>query len=354
MYKIGIIVPSLKAGGLERVATIIANESSDLYKIFIITLDAQSPFYELKNSVELIQSPLSISKLWKHFRILTHSIWLRNVIKEANLSVVCSFGEKYNSFVLLSLFGLNIPIFVANRASPLSSIKGFRGFVNPKVYRLAAGVLLQTEKSRSILQERYKFKKVQVIGNPINLNYPKNKQELTIINVGSIGGNKNQNWLINYFHELDLVIGESWSLHFIGDGPKKEYCENLAIEKGIDEKVRFHGRIKNVEEHYSRASIFAFTSTSEGFPNALAEAMAAGCACIAYDCIAGPSDIIDDGVNGFLIPEGNHDLYKVKLLKLMEDETLRARFGHSAIEKMKHFSAEKITQQFLDFIIENK
>jgi GalNAc-alpha-(1->4)-GalNAc-alpha-(1->3)-diNAcBac-PP-undecaprenol alpha-1,4-N-acetyl-D-galactosaminyltransferase len=80
--------------------------------------------------------------------------------------------------------------------------------------------------------------------------------------------------------------------------------------------------------------------------------MAAGCACIAYDCIAGPSDIIDDGVNGFLIPEGDHELYKEKLKLLMEDKGLRERFGKAAREKMKQFDAEKITQRFLDFMLE--
>lgn len=94
-------------------------------------------------------------------------------------------------------------------------------------------------------------------------------------------------------------------------------------------------------------------STSEGFPNALGEAMAAGCACIAYDCVAGPSDIIDDGINGFLIPMGNEVLFQRKLKILMENHDLRVEFGAEAKNKMKQFRADKIADNYFEFITSN-
>jgi GalNAc-alpha-(1->4)-GalNAc-alpha-(1->3)-diNAcBac-PP-undecaprenol alpha-1,4-N-acetyl-D-galactosaminyltransferase len=97
-------------------------------------------------------------------------------------------------------------------------------------------------------------------------------------------------------------------------------------------------------------SVFAFTSTSEGFPNALGEAMAAGCACVAYDCVAGPSDMIDNGINGFLISIGDEKQYLKKLQLLMEDETTRIKFGKAAQEKMKQFEASTIADKFYNFI----
>ena len=126
----------------------------------------------------------------------------------------------------------------------------------------------------------------------------------------------------------------------------------MSEELGCQEKIDFLGIVKDVKRLYSKSAIFAFTSTLEGFPNALAEAMAAGCACISFDCVAGPSDIIDDGINGILIPVGNDTLYKEKLQLLMEDQGLRERFSIAAKEKMNQFEASYISNKFYNFITE--
>jgi GalNAc-alpha-(1->4)-GalNAc-alpha-(1->3)-diNAcBac-PP-undecaprenol alpha-1,4-N-acetyl-D-galactosaminyltransferase len=78
--------------------------------------------------------------------------------------------------------------------------------------------------------------------------------------------------------------------------------------------------------------------------------MSAGLAVIAYDCVAGPSDLIDDGHNGFLIPEGEDALYLQRLQALMADEALRVRLGKNAQQKMARFRPEQIAKQYLSFL----
>ena len=333
-------------------ASILANYGTRNHDIYLITLDSKVPFYELKEKVTLDQAPVQITSSNKKKRFFTNGLWLRKTVKRINPDVVCSFGEKYNPYALLFLTGLNIPVYVANRASPLTYLRGIKGFITPFAYKLAAGVVLQTQKSKDLLQPRYIMKNTVVIGNPIDLDYPENEQKPIVLNVGSIGGDKNQDWLIEYFKDVRPSTPEGWQLHFVGDGPNRSNCEQLVKDKGIAESVVFQGIQKDPKPFYSQSAIFAFTSTSEGFPNALAEAMAAGCACIAYDCIAGPSDIIDNGVNGFLIPEGDEEQYKEKLKLLMNNPELRERFGKAAREKMKKFEASEVAERFFRFITE--
>ena len=79
--------------------------------------------------------------------------------------------------------------------------------------------------------------------------------------------------------------------------------------------------------------------------------MAAGCACISFDCEAGPSELIDDGINGFLVPIGVHEQYKEKLQQLIDNDKLRRKFGNNAKEKMEKFRMDNIANQYLDFIL---
>ncbi|MCB0630481.1 MAG: glycosyltransferase [Lewinella sp.] len=347
-----IVVPSLRPGGMERVASVLSNEFArdDKIEIFLITLSRKDPFYLLDKKVRLFQPPNKFKKI-RSLRILFLFFWIRKCFRQLTPKAVLSLGETYNPFVIFSSLGFSHRVLVSNRASPLSSLKGIRGFLNPKLYRLANTVILQTRLAKKILSPKYGGCSFAIIPNPIpqaeevDLNLKKN----IVLNVGSIGGDKNQDLLLQYFHDLPETA--HWQLHFVGEGPLRSSVEKLADNLQISQRTVFHGLRKDTENYYRKAKIFAFTSTSEGFPNALAEAMAHGCACISFDCIAGPSDLIDDGVNGFLVPVGDHKQYREKLQLLLSDPELTAQFGENAMMKMKQFSLDKIARRYLDFMI---
>jgi GalNAc-alpha-(1->4)-GalNAc-alpha-(1->3)-diNAcBac-PP-undecaprenol alpha-1,4-N-acetyl-D-galactosaminyltransferase len=146
---------------------------------------------------------------------------------------------------------------------------------------------------------------------------------------------------------------DNWKLVFLGDGPLLAKAKQYVTDLGICDKVLFMGKKKEVELYYRKAKVFAFTSSSEGFPNALGEAMSAGLASISFDCVAGPSELIDDGINGFLIRGMNYELYRQRLKTLMENQEIRNSFRVKAKEKMEHFSIEYIGEKFYQFLFLN-
>src|SRR5690606_25187111 len=118
-----------------------------------------------------------------------------------------------------------------------------------------------------------------------------------------------------------------------------------------DHQGKMDGAVKGVDAYLAESSIFAFTSLSEGFPNALSEAVAFPLPCVAYDCPAGPSDIVKDNVNGFLVPMHNKEMFKIQLENLMNSPTLRSRLTQGFKVHRDKYSSKKIADQFLKFII---
>jgi glycosyltransferase involved in cell wall biosynthesis len=95
-------------------------------------------------------------------------------------------------------------------------------------------------------------------------------------------------------------------------------------------------------DELTRASIFAMSSRKEGFPMVLLEAMSVGLPVVAYDCPTGPSDIVSEDVDGYVVPDGRTRLMAEALGRLMEDDDRRRRFGEGALEKVKRYDLAAI------------
>ena len=109
------------------------------------------------------------------------------------------------------------------------------------------------------------------------------------------------------------------------------------------------GSVNNIDEWFARSTIFCFPSIFEGFPNALVEAMAAGLACVSFNCDTGPSEIIVERVNGLLIPVKDVVALRDAINILIEDIKLRNDISLEATKVSERYKIDKIGQQYLDF-----
>jgi len=353
MIKILFIIPSLKAyGGSERIISEIANYSSlrKNIEVHLVLLIKGEKFYELNKTIILHEPSFNHKEYPRIVFTLKILKYLRNLFRKIKPDAVLSFDEMYNSFVLLASLFLNIRIFISDRSQPGRDWGIFHNNLKKVLYPASYGIIAQTLIAKEILYKQTKHKNIIVIPNPIKqINAKSELKEKIILNVGRLIKSKRQDLLLRIFSRTNNV---GWKLFIAGDGPEKENLVLLAKSLGIIDQVIFVGNIKNIESLYIKSRIFAFTSNSEGFPNALGEAMSASNAVISFNCVAGPSELIEDGISGFLIKEDNIEEYIFKLQLLMYDETICKSFGEKAREKVKELSIEIIGNKFIKTLTE--
>ena len=350
---IALVTPSIEAGGAERVMTQLANYFVQTgLRVYLILLVRKKHFYTLDESVKIIEPTYDykqLSRLKFTFRIFKY---LRKHLKDLNPEAVLSFGGRYNSFVLLASFGLNLPVFISDRSRPSISYGRFLDQLNKIVYKKARGIIAQTILAKKVIFKKTNHPNIKVIGNPIRdiSEKPMERQNI-ILNVGRFIASKQQSLLVDFFYQINP---EDWQLIFLGDGPELKKVKDQVEGLQIRDKVVFPGNVRNVDDYYRQARIFAFTSNSEGFPNALGEAMKAGLACVSFNCEAGPDDLIDDGENGILVKLGDHQVYIDQLSELISVTDKRRKLGNAAIKKMENFQLEHIGKRYINFLFENK
>lgn len=347
--QLAIVVPSLKIGGMERVSVVLANEFARRaeYEVHLVALSNDGVAFKVDDAVHLHLPRFSTSKLSFPVAVIRTFRHLTRFCRESRPALMLSVGDRYNGFCIAAARSCGVPIFASSRMSPLASSGRAIDWVNRIFYRHATGLLVQTETARHILARKFKKTPIHVVPNPFNIpdQVDCSNREQVVLNVGRFADQKNQHLLVRYFGALGV---SDWRLRFLGDGPKRQRFERELLGLSDQTLVDAPGFVNDVASHYCRAAIFASTSTSEGFPNALAEAMMHGCACIAFDCVAGPSDLIEDGVNGFLVANLDHEDYKRKLRRLIEDPALRARFGRAAARSMQRYRADAIVNRLIE------
>ena len=354
--KICLVIPSLNAGGMERVMSELAGNfaANPRLEVHLIIYGLKTElFYDVPSNLIIHKPNFVFNNKFRLWFTLKTLLYLRKEIRSIKPYSVLSFGEYWNSFVLIALWNLKISIYVSDRCQPDKSLGKIHDFLRKKLYPKAMGVIVQTKKAREIYQQLIPKAKFTIIGNPIRqikADISINRENI-ILSVGRLIKSKHHDNLIRIFSNINLP---GWRLVIVGGDALKQKnmdkLESLSLELGVENKVELTGTRNDVEQFYLKSKIFAFTSSSEGFPNVIGEAMNAGLPIVAYDCVAGPGEMIKDNENGYLVPLFNDTLFKKKLLSLMEDENLRIKFGQRGKQAIGIYSIENICNQFLKLL----
>ncbi|PQV47695.1 GalNAc-alpha-(1-_4)-GalNAc-alpha-(1-_3)-diNAcBac-PP-undecaprenol alpha-1,4-N-acetyl-D-galactosaminyltransferase [Jejuia pallidilutea] len=357
--KIGFVIPSLGPGGAERVVVSLANKLICKYNIHLILLYKESNIlYNVDERIIIHNCSEYLLKSTNLYQAFKNNYKTYNVIssytKNNKIDCLIGFTTTSNILTVLSAKSNKIPCIISDRSNPyVNQLNWFWKTIRYLTYPLCNYLVVQTQLSKQFYAF-IKKDKLKVLPNPLSKDLTEKrdsyvKKENIILYVARLDENKSQDTLLKAFSKLNLT---DWKLVLVGDGNKRTEYEALAKKLNIYDRVIFTGRINNPDYYYNRAKIFAFTSKSEGFPNALIEALYFGLPCVSTNCPSGPSELIDEGRNGYLVPVDDFDLLHKKLNLLINDEKLRYNFSKYAKEKSKQYHVDEVSKKW-EFLIKD-
>jgi glycosyltransferase involved in cell wall biosynthesis len=353
MKKLAFITRNMKAGGAERVISQLANYFSQKgIQCIIVTLDKDEVFYQLDSSIKVYAIGKKSNNKYND-KFLRYKE-LRRYINIEKPDIVLALPEEIGIFVIPALMGTNIPVIVSERNNPwVMPWKKETRLMRKLFYPFASGFIFQTEQSASFFSERIRNKGV-VLPNPLDLNRVpeswKGERRYEIVSAGRLVRQKNFSLLIKAFAKFHKTYPE-YVLNIYGEGELKEDLQNLAASILPEGSFSFPGNTSELLERIRGASMFVLSSDYEGMPNVLIEAMAMGIPVISTDCPAGgPAELIENGINGLLVPVGDVDALSEAMCYLVDMKKVAAQLARNAERIKEKLDCNVTAEKWIEYL----
>lgn len=362
--RIAFIINSLDGGGAERVLSIILTHLAEHFlrsDVYLILLDQSVDRYPVPEYVKRVQLDCRGS-------MLRSIIALRHALKDINPDTALSFLSRANCANILAARSLNYRCIISERVNTSRHFgNDLRGRINKLItrvlYPMADHVLAVSKGVAADLQQHYGVPsdRIDIIYNPYDLERIAQLASQTpeiqiegryLVSVGRLVPNKNFPLLIRAYHQANPAE----KLVILGEGPEHKNLQQLIDELQLQDRVILAGFIKNPFAIMKHAECAVFSSLAEGFPNALAEAMALSLPVIATDCDSGPAEILHDVIHvhpdepfradyGILIPV--NDLHAtVRALSWVTDQNLLSHYRDKSRQRVREFTIEHTVTGF--------
>ena len=369
-----LYIDSLKLGGAERVTLTWAVWLQQAgWKPIVLTRKSIGwDFYPLPAGVERVVEPSDAP--WMHrlgplafpFRVRRLQRWLDG----QNICLAIGVTSLPAIKLLLATHLLGVPCVVSERNFPPSKRIGRIWSVLRRLSYPWAGLhLVQTQAVGEWMKTHLGAHRQLLLPNPVQWPLTRFHPSLdpqawlcsrgcgstdpVLLAVGTKADQKGFDRLVRWWIPLaqadaglQLVIVGLDERPYHGRDQQADLRALLVDQPELQARLHFPGRVGNMGDWYVRAQLFVLSSRYEGFPNVLLEAMAAGCCCVAADCPQGPADLIQDGVNGRLLPDMASDTQWVQVLTvLLADRVERQRLAAKAMEVRELYAPAALQQR---------
>lgn len=357
--KILLFTHSMAGGGAERTVATLANHWAGRgWDVSVATLaPREEDFYDLRPGVRRIALDLSgasgspVAAVRQNLRRVGA---LRRLLAQLRPEVALAMMSTPN--VLLALAGQGMPWLVRVGSErcfpPHAPLTWPWSTARTRLYGRLDAVVALTSECRRWIATHTSARTVPVIPNAVAWPLPFAAPWIVpnaviaparrvLLAVGRLDPVKNFGGLLAVFARLSDRHPE-WDLVILGDGPERAALQAARKAWGLEGRVVLPGMAGNVAQWHERCDLFVLSSHSEGFPNALAEALCQGMPVVSVDCDTGPRDIIRHGIDGLLVAPDDPDALERALDELMGNGVLRQHFAAHAAEARERFSIERV------------
>lgn len=334
-------------GGTQRVVSVLANN-------FIERLNLEVHIYSLQ---ELGQRNNYEYNSRIIFHNIDHEFKLKNIFKI--LKKINSLNKEYKIDLILGI-GCYLSVFlpflknvkkIACEHNSYDIVSKKTMIVRKIMYRFVDVIVSLTEedKEKYLRINRNTF----VIPNPIPFRINEElinniERRNVVISVGSLNKRKGYDRLLKIWEKVEEKNDE-FILEIYGDGEEKsnliEQVKSMKLKN-----VRFMGNTSEIQNKLLKSKIFVMTSRKEGFPMVLLEAMTCGLPVVSFDIKTGPKEIIKDGIDGFLIPDNEINLFSDKLLYLIENTKIISKMSKEAVKNIRKYEIDNIIEKWKEMI----
>lgn len=329
MKKVCFLIGNINnSGGTERVTSLISNElSKQQYSISILNMvDGKKPFFELHSDIESYTLNKGKVSFKKNFIV---TVWkIRKFVKRNDINTVIVVDSISCIFTVLALYKLNIKhicwehfSFNDNNGNKL------RGIGRKLAANYCDYIVTLTKSDKKIWEQNLKDIKANIISisNPSpyeNMQHTPSLDFKVILAVGRLTKVKGFDLLIEAWGQV-CRQNHDWTLRIVGSGEEEKNLKEQASVLGISDRISFIPATKNVEMYYRSSSFYCMSSRHEGFGMVIVEAQSFGLPVISFDCEVGPSEIINNKINGWLVPPQNIESMKdtiIYAINILDEE----------------------------------
>lgn len=366
-------------GGAERVISLLLKYLVTDYDVTLVLL-SNNIEYDVPEGLKIVclgkPSSLSNKSPFSKLNLMLQFVrQFRSLIKKEKFDVVMSFLALPNiiNAMVSSKQKKNTRVIISERCYPSKmyenntfAMKIAKAFY-PKYYNKADVLFSNSVHINNDLKTNFGIKiPIELIYNPIQIDDVRaiinsTENEFKIINIGSHTPVKNQKLILRALTHLD----SEYKLTILGSGELTQLLVGYAKDKELEKRVNLPGKVSDVKSELRQSDCFVLSSSTEGFPNVLLEAMAVGLPVISTNCLSGPLEILNDN-EPVEISIGNFHVAKYGILINVDDEIglskaiqyyrnhkeERAKYGELGYQKAKDYDLPEIYKQ-VKLLIDN-